>query len=283
MSMSKSSKMLQFINYRMRVTIQDGRHLVGKFIAFDCHMNLLLVDCKEFHKLPPAKGKKNFNTNDEREDRRTLGLVLLHGEEVIFMTVESLPPLEDSCSKAASANAVPIPSIGCATGCGIPIKPLVQAQPGLIGLVRGVRGLAPGMMQPQISRPPIPQLSALPMTYPASGGALVVIRPPRQMPHGSYSGLPQAPQMPRGLPPTFGVRPPQQFPRPLPQFGQRPMVPPPGPMMRGPPFPPPPRLGMLASPPQRPGMPPSPGAVLIFGPPRPGTPPPPNPQNQQQN
>ena len=110
--MSKSSKMLQFINYRMRVTIQDGRQLVGKFMAFDRHMNLVLGDCEEFRKLPPAKGKKNSNTNEEREDRRTLGLVLLRGEEVISMTVEGPPPPEESRSKAASANAVPGPSIG---------------------------------------------------------------------------------------------------------------------------------------------------------------------------
>ncbi|KAE8683136.1 hypothetical protein F3Y22_tig00111213pilonHSYRG00122 [Hibiscus syriacus] len=69
MSMSKSSKMLQFINYRMRVTIQDGRQLMSKFMAFDRHMNLVLGDCEEFRKLPPAKGKKNPSTNKEREDR----------------------------------------------------------------------------------------------------------------------------------------------------------------------------------------------------------------------
>ncbi|KAK9926835.1 hypothetical protein M0R45_024044 [Rubus argutus] len=68
MSMSKSSK------------IQDGRQLVGKFTAFDRHMNLVLGDCEEFRKLPPAKGKKN---TEERDDRHTLGLVLLRGEEVI--------------------------------------------------------------------------------------------------------------------------------------------------------------------------------------------------------
>ncbi|KAK7259612.1 hypothetical protein RIF29_25222 [Crotalaria pallida] len=57
MLMSKSSKILQFINYRMHVTIQDDHQLVGKFMAFNCHMNLVLDDCEEFRKLPPAKGK----------------------------------------------------------------------------------------------------------------------------------------------------------------------------------------------------------------------------------
>ncbi|CAL5399522.1 unnamed protein product [Camellia sinensis] len=68
-SMSKSSKMLQYINYRMRVTIQDGRQLVGKFMAFDRHMNLVLGDCEEFLQLSPAK-----KTTEDRDDSRTLGL-----------------------------------------------------------------------------------------------------------------------------------------------------------------------------------------------------------------
>lgn len=33
--------MLQYVNYRMRITILDGRVLIGTLMAFDRHLNLV--------------------------------------------------------------------------------------------------------------------------------------------------------------------------------------------------------------------------------------------------
>lgn len=282
--------MLQYINYRMRVTIQDGRQLVGKFMAFDRHMNLVLGDCEELRRLPPKPGMPK----EEREDRRTLGLLLLRGEEVVSMTVEG-PPLQEDSRARQAASAQPGPGTGRAGGRGIPTAPLVQAQPGLAGPVRGVGGPSPGMMQPQIARPPVPQVSAGPITYPAPGatGPMPGMRPPAgfpmqgqtQSPNLMMSGATGMRPPPMSMPPGYqpGAPRPGLPPPPMtgmPPFAQRPLGPPPQ-MIRGPPTmaaPSRPGVPMPPSGPPRPGMVPQ-GAPPMYGAPRPGMPP---PSQQQQ-
>jgi small nuclear ribonucleoprotein B and B' len=70
---TQRSKFLQWIDFRVRLTIQDGRMMVGTFLAFDKHMNIVLADTDEFRII---KSKK---TGIMKQIKRTLGLVIIRG------------------------------------------------------------------------------------------------------------------------------------------------------------------------------------------------------------
>jgi small nuclear ribonucleoprotein B and B' len=90
--------MLNLINWRLKVTLNDGRALTGQMLAFDRHMNLVLADCEEFRRVRPKK-KPGEETAPEQEMKRTLGLVILRGETVVSLSVEGPPPAVDEDKK----------------------------------------------------------------------------------------------------------------------------------------------------------------------------------------
>jgi len=92
--------MLSLINWRLKVTINDGRALIGHMLAFDRHMNLVLADCEEFRRVRPKK-KAGEETAPEQEMKRSLGLVILRGETVVSISVEGPPPVVDEDKKNA--------------------------------------------------------------------------------------------------------------------------------------------------------------------------------------
>eukprot|EP01001_Neometanema_parovale_P011505 NODE_7756_length_745_cov_15.630225_g7506_i0.p1 GENE.NODE_7756_length_745_cov_15.630225_g7506_i0~~NODE_7756_length_745_cov_15.630225_g7506_i0.p1 ORF type:complete len:215 (+),score=47.29 NODE_7756_length_745_cov_15.630225_g7506_i0:49-645(+) len=189
MSMSKKSKMFQFINCRIRVRIQDNRVLAGKFLAFDRHMNLVLADVEEFRTIT-SKG-----TKEEKEEKRTLGLVLLRGETVLTITVDGAlnkqPQNTDRVRQQERGQGQPGP--GSAAG----------AARGLAGPVRGVGGPGMANMMPQPPMmgmprgmmPPPPGIPPMPGRGPPGRGMM----PPPGMP-----GMPPPPGMP-GMPPPPGM------------------------------------------------------------------------------
>ena len=134
--------MLNYINYRMKVTLLDSRVLVGYFMAFDKHMNLVLGDCEEFRTL---RAKVKSTVSEERVEKRHLGLVLLRGESVVSLTVEG--PLLAKENETVGPNG---PGVARAAGRGIPTAPMGGASlpMGLMAPMRGIGGPPPGMMQP---------------------------------------------------------------------------------------------------------------------------------------
>eukprot|EP00210_Caulerpa_lentillifera_P009259 g8825.t1 len=217
MSISRTPKLMNYINYRMRATLTDNRYIIGRFMAFDRHMNIVLGDSEEYRKLPPKKGR------EEREERRVLGLVLIRGEEVVSLKIEGQPPQEEARFDRGQLAASG-PGVGRAAGRGLPVPIPGQAPGGLAGPARGVGGPAPGVMLPR------PQMQAPPMIHPppmARPGMPPVMPPP--------SGAPPIGMPPPGAAPTIRMTAPGAFPPP--QF--RPGMPPPASMP--PPSHPPPR------------------------------------------
>ena len=172
--------------------------MVGKFMAFDKYMNLVLGDCEEFRKLKGKKGGGGGGRKDKdggggrelQEAKRSLGLVLLRGETVVSLSVAGLPPV-DPATMQAGRTALPGPGIGRAAGRGL--GPAHVQQPPLGG----------GMHPPGGGAIPIPMGGGRGFSVPppfmmgTAGGASPM--PPIPLPGQLQGQLPPGVQLPPHL------------------------------------------------------------------------------------
>jgi len=149
---AKGGKMQSLLNWRLRITLNDGRALTGQMLAFDKHMNLVLVDCEEFRRVK-AKKTSESDAPVVQEQKRTLGLVIIRGEVVVSMSVEGPPPIVEEDKNAASL--APGPGQGMPAGRGMGMMPpagLAPPRPPMGGFGGPPMGMPPGM--PGQFRPP---------------------------------------------------------------------------------------------------------------------------------
>ncbi|KAG8916074.1 pyruvate carboxylase [Tulasnella sp. 417] len=177
---AKGGRMLALINHIVKITMNDGRTLMGKMLAFDRHMNLVLADCEEFRRIKKKRKQGDQEVSESVEQKRTLGLVILRGETIVSLTDEGAPASADDDKKG---NLMPGPGRGMPAGRGM------------------------GMMPPPGGVPP-PSMAARPMPYgmppPGMPGG-----PPPGMPGFGRGGFPPGPPGFPGMPPPgFGGPPP---------------------------------------------------------------------------
>ncbi|KAL3962010.1 hypothetical protein ACCO45_003533 [Purpureocillium lilacinum] len=116
MSSNKQGKMIGYINWRMRIILNDGRQMTGQMLAFDKHMNLVLADTEEFRRVKRRQAKSGAPGSDaqviENEEKRTLGLTIVRGAQIISVSVESPPPpIPAPVSDVPPRVAFPRPSV----------------------------------------------------------------------------------------------------------------------------------------------------------------------------
>lgn len=202
----------QQINHKMRVTMKDGRQLVGQMLAFDkvcvaqyrgmkwrCtdipqHMNLVLADTEEFRRVKrksKASGAPGGSAQQivESEEKRALGLAIVRGSNVVSASLDGPPPADPSARLGTSAlGATGVPA-AMAAGPGIS-KPAGRG--GGMSLQGPAAGAgAPGF--PGRGGPP-----GFPPGFPPGGFAPPGFAPPPGGPPGGPPGFPPAG---RGFPP----------------------------------------------------------------------------------
>ncbi|CAK9028167.1 Small nuclear ribonucleoprotein-associated protein B (snRNP-B) (Sm protein B) (Sm-B) (SmB) [Durusdinium trenchii] len=169
-------KLAQFFNWRVSVTLTDGRVLVGVLMAVDRHVNIVLCNTEEYRKYK-VKGKP-----EGKELKRMLGFIVVRGTGILYIQPEELgkedlvetdkPRKKAQAPQAAPAKpAAPKPA---APSAGATMNPAAALLAGMRApLVNPLlaAGLRPGGLPGLPSMPGMPSMPSMGMPNMAMPGA----------------------------------------------------------------------------------------------------------------
>eukprot|EP00760_Papus_ankaliazontas_P034536 PhM_4_TR7247/c0_g1_i2/m.42832/K11086/SNRPB, SMB; small nuclear ribonucleoprotein B and B' len=75
------SKMFDYVNQKIRLVMGFDRQVTGTLLAFDRHMNIVIADAEETRVV--------YTKKVPRDETRSLGLVMLRGENVMSIALET--------------------------------------------------------------------------------------------------------------------------------------------------------------------------------------------------
>mmetsp|Transcript_2450 Transcript_2450/g.3586 ORF Transcript_2450/g.3586 Transcript_2450/m.3586 type:complete len:181 (+) Transcript_2450:174-716(+) len=179
MPSGKGSKLLRYVEHRLRVTLQDGRVILGTFLAFDKHLNLVLSEAEEFR--TTKKSKQVSSIVEEKQEKRLLGLVLVRGENVVSLAVEGPPPPSSSGKLMPGGPGM---ARGAGRGGAMHVPPPPQTNTNMPPM---------GVPPPGLGAAPVHGVGAPPMV--GGGGG-----PPPPPPGMGGGPPPPPPGMGRGMP-----------------------------------------------------------------------------------
>lgn len=129
----------------MRLFLHDGRQMTGQMLSFDkvclsvnyfcrhCllpanlglqHMNIVLADAEEFRRVRRKQNKSGAPGTDAQvlqiEDKRSLGLIIIRGAQVLTVAAESPPPADPSARLGRSTAGGISSTLGAGPGVARP-------------------------------------------------------------------------------------------------------------------------------------------------------------------
>jgi small nuclear ribonucleoprotein B and B' len=171
-------KLATFANWRVSVTLNDARVLVGTLMAVDKHVNVVLHNCEEYRRYK-VKGKP-----EGKELKRLLGFVVVRGQTIVYVNPEEMG--KDELVEPAKARKVKAQASKAAPAApAAPGMPTLPGMPGMPGMPKpgGAPAMNPALLQG--------------LLRPAGGNPLAALT-------GARPGLPGLPGMP-GLPGLPGM------------------------------------------------------------------------------